>query len=236
MRIDLARVLNDTLRHLQAHPTGHVAFGLVATVVLQVSGIVLGVGSSAAASLGSLSTMVFGPAGLLGIVVGGALFVIGFAALMWFTSIAFMAYQKATLDEVDGRADVALRTLRGALVGSMGLVIALSLAQCGLGLLGLMLCYVGTFITSVPFRFAWLLAVERQLGAVDALAAAWRTFWASPADHLVSFGLMMVVMMTLGSIPVVGLLVAWPFYAVAEAYTFRQLFPLTPGGADAPRP
>ncbi len=233
MRLDLSRVLQDTLRHLQAHPSGHIAFGLVATVVLQACGMGLGLGGSAAVWLGSLATMVFGPAGLLGIVVGGAFFVLGFAALMWLTSAAFMAYQKATLDEVDGRGDVALGTLRGALLGSVGLLCALSLVQCGLGLAGLCLCYVGIFVTSVPFRFAWLLAVERQLGLADALAAAWTAFWEAPADHLISYGLMMLVMMTLGSVPLVGLLVAWPFFAVAEAFTFRQLFPR---GADAPLP
>lgn len=231
MKIDPIPLLTRTVDHLRAHPEGHIQlaiaqFALVVGVTFV--SICAGVGGS----------LLFGIAGALlsagsdGDGLGGLL-VLLFYPLMAFImllvlpplTMLYFGYQSATLDEIDGKDAVSIGRVITLVTGSLGALAGLVAVGCGMSLLGLMLCYVGIFITSLPFKFAHLIRHDRQVGLGEALGLAWRGFMADPGSHAVIMVVEFVFAMVLSYIPLIGPMVLWPVLSVFDAMAYRELYP-----------
>lgn len=235
MNYDPIKVAGETFEHLRQKPMGHVKVSLLMFVGLQV--IVWGM-------------VCFGMFGM----VGGLVATEGnekaqvVMMLMFYVAIFGMAfvlvppllfyyygYQKATLDEIDGKGEVG----PGAVFGNIGALLVpisgLMLVQCGAGFVGLLMCYVGAFFTTIPLRYAFFLKVDREISVMDAIALAWEGFWGNPWDHAKAMGTVMVLSMVLSYIPLVGPMILWPVLAVFEAKTYRAIYG-PPASAALPVP
>lgn len=231
MKIDPIPLLTRTVDHLRAHPEGHIQ------VALAQFGLMLGVtfGSICAGVGGSL---LFGIAGALlsggddGGGLGGLLMLLiypmmGMVVLLVMPPLMmlYFGYQSATLDEIDGKEPVSIRRVFGLVMGSLGAFVALAGVGCGMSLLGLMLCCVGIFLTSLPFKFAHLIRHDRQVDLGEALGLGWRGFMADPGSHAVVMVVEMVLAMVLSYIPLVGPALLWPVLAVFDSLAYRELYP-----------
>lgn len=224
MNYEPLKIVGETFEHLRQKPVGHVKVALLQFVAIQVvvwTTVCLGMFAAIGALVATEGNE--GAQALVMLGVWGGIFGLMFLLLPPLM-LFYYGYQAATLAEVDGVEDVSpgavfthVKTMAVAMIGMM-------VIQCGLGAVGLMMCYVGAIFTSLPLRYAFLLKVDRNLGVMDAIAAAWEGFWAKPGAHFASFGTVFVLAMVLSYIPLIGPLIAWPVLAVFEAKSFRKLY------------
>lgn len=223
MNYDPIKVVSETFTHLGQKPAGHVKVALTMFLLLQ--GMVFGLMCLGSFGLVGGMAATKGDAGAqLGLMLLFYVAIFGmFAMMMPPLMLYYYGYQKATLDEVDGKGDVTVGAVFAHATGALLPLLALMAIQCGVGIAGMLLCYVGVFVTSVPLRFAALLHADRGVGVMEAVGLAWEGFWAQPGAHLKSMLVVMVLAMLLSYIPFIGPMLSWPVLAVYEARSYRAI-------------
>jgi hypothetical protein len=224
VKYDPLAILSATFDHLRENPVGHIKLSLVLFFVLQ--GVIWG-------------TMCFGGFGMVaGLIATDGdkdaqlalmmLFYLGIFGILCVllppVMFFYYGYQKATLDEVDGKGPVGPGVAAKAAMSMLGAIIPLMAVQCGASIVGMLMCYVGVFFTSVPLRYAFLIKADRDVPVMDAVALAWEGFWAKPGAHLLSMLVVFLVAMVFSYIPLVGPMIVWPMMAVFEAKSYRALY------------
>ena len=224
MNDDPLKIVGETFEHLRLKPVGHAKVAILQFVSIQFivwTTVCLGMFAAIGALVATDGNEGAQAVVMLG--VWGGIFGLMFLLLPPLMLFLY-GYQAATLAEVDGIEDVGpgavFRQIRLMAMAMLGMMVI----QCGLGMVGLMMCYIGAIFTALPLRYAFLLKVDRHLSVMDAIAAAWEGFWAKPGAHFASFGTVFVLSMILSYIPLIGPLIAWPVLAVFEAKSFRKLY------------
>lgn len=217
--------LQATAKHLQDHIKGHAIMGITWFFGIQffVWGlmIVMFVGMFGGIAVSSQSEELGGVT-MLAMMGVGALIYLGFILAIM---MVMYGYQGAALKEIDGEGEVTLGAVFGGALASIGTIIALGLVNSFLSMLGILMCYVGVFVTVVPLRFTFLLTVDKGLGLTDAMALAWSTFWSRPTDHFLCFLTEMAVSLVLSLIPLIGPIIALPAIVVFDVKSYRAFFP-----------
>ncbi len=236
MKLDPLALLGNAINHLKANPEGHVIVAVTQFVLVNVmtfafifcgmcGGMFLAV-PAAIATAGSGGS----PEDAEALIALSSLLVypLIFGAMMLILPVVMMlyvGYQCAALDEVDGKEKVNLVKVGSVLTSAVGAIIAITLLQCGASLVGVMLCYVGVFITALPFKWAHLIRYDRKVGTMDALGFAWDGFMANPTAHFVAMAVEVVLSMVLAYIPLIGPLIMWPVLAIFDAMAYREVYP-----------
>ena len=242
VKIDPVALFTRTLEHLRAQPEGHVVVGVAQFVFVNVltfgmifcgmcAGMFVAVPTIlASAAAGADPDAAGGVAGLVTLLVY-PLMGLGMLAILPVITTVYAGYQVAVLDEVDGKGKVSIGKVGGILTGSLGALFALTLLQCGASMVGIMLCYVGIFLTALPMKFVQLIRHDRQVGVMDAVAIAWDGFWADPGSHALVFVTETVTAMVLAYIPLIGPMILWPVISVFDALAYRVVYPAGEGTA-----
>jgi hypothetical protein len=238
VKLDPAALLTRTFEHLKRAPEGHVLVGITQFVLINVftfglifcgmcgGFLVMIPAMGAAAASGADPEAAEGLVALLSLLVYPLLGLL-FALLVPALTMVYSAYGAATLDEVDGKAKVSLGAVGSILAGSVGGLLLITAIQCSASVVGLLLCYVGIFLTALPFRWAFLIKHDRRVGTMDALGLAWDGFRADPASHAVVFVMQVIISLVLAYIPLLGPMIVWPVIAVFDAIAYRTLNPAT---------
>ncbi|MBM4368263.1 MAG: hypothetical protein FJ102_18770 [Deltaproteobacteria bacterium] len=244
MKLDPLALLGHAINHLKANPEGHVlvavsqfvlvnvmtfAFifcglcgGLFVAVPATIAAAGSGASSQDAEAIMALSSLLVYP-----LIFGAVLLILPIVTML------YVGYQCAALDEIDGKDKVKLAKVGSVLTSAVGAIVAITLLQCGASLVGVMLCYVGVFLTALPFKWAHLIRYDRKVGTMDALGLAWDGFMANPTAHFAAMAVEMVLSMVLAYIPLIGPMVLWPVVAVFDAMAYREVYPR---GATATTP
>lgn len=244
MKVDPGKLLARTFEHLRANPEGHVLVAVVQFVLVNVltfgmifcgmcGGLLVAVPAAIAAGASGADPDAAGGIVTLASLAIYPLLGLGMVAIMPAITVLYVGYQAAVLDEIDGKGRVTIARVGSSLSAALGAIVALTLLQCGASVVGVMLCYVGIFLTALPLKFVHLVRHERQLGVMDAIGIAWDRFTADPASHALVFVVEMVISMVLVYIPLVGPMVLWPTMAVFDALAYRELFPAEPAAVPA---
>lgn len=235
MKIDAIALLTKTVDHLKANAKGHIEVAIaqfVFTLLLTFGWICLGGFAMIGGGIGG--AVIDGALGgeglgtLLGLL-GYALFFVSFALVLPILIVLYFGYQSATLDEVDGKGPVSIRGVWGIITASIGALFALTAVSCGMSLVGVLFCYIGMFVTTLPFKFAHLIRHERGASLGEALGLSWRGFTAAPLDHLVVAIVEFIVIMVLAYIPLIGSMLVWPVVSVFDVLAYRVLHPKDEG-------
>ncbi len=243
VKIDPVALLSRTLEHLRANPEGHVLMGVAQFVLVNLltfgmicCGMCGGMFVAVPAAIASAAAGA-DPDAAGGVATAASLLVyplmgLGMVAILPAITLVYASYQVAVLDEVDGKGKVSLGKVGGVLTGSLGALLGITLLQCGASMVGVMLCYVGIFLTALPLKFVHLVRHDRQVGVMDAVGIAWDGFRAEPATHAAVFVTEIVMSMVLAYIPLIGPMILWPTMAVFDSMAYRALYPV--GAAAAP--
>ncbi|GDX80414.1 hypothetical protein LBMAG42_22250 [Deltaproteobacteria bacterium] len=223
--------LQATAKHLQDNIKGHAIMGIAWFFGIQffVWGlmIVMFVGMFGGIAITSQSEELGGVA-MLGVIGVGVLFYMAFILAIM---MVMYGYQRAALKEIDGEGDVTFGGVFSGALACIGTIIALGFVNSFLSIVGILMCYVGIFVTVVPLRFTFLLTVDKGLGLTDAMSLAWSTFWARPADHFICFLTEMGISLVLSLIPLIGPMIALPAIVVFDVKSYRAFFPREGGSA-----
>lgn len=233
MKLDHLALLGCAVNHLKANPGGHVLVAVTQFVLVNAmtfaviccglcggmfvavpAAIAPAASSQDAASVVAQSSLLLYP-----LIFGAMLLIVPIIAML------YVGYQCAVLDEVDGKGKVNLAKVGGVLTSAVAAIVAITLLQCGASLVGVMFCYVGVFLTALPFKWAHLIRYDRKVGTMDALGLAWDGFMANPAAHFGAFAVQMVLSMVLAYIPLIGPMLVWPVLAVFDAMAYREVYP-----------
>jgi uncharacterized membrane protein len=205
--------------HLSANPMGHVVVvGVYFFLVYLIVCAGFGAGFATLLAVGPDS---HGPGFILAIYGIGALIGLVSAPL---GACFWDGYEAATLREIDGQEPVTLGAVGRLALANLAAVLGLLVVNCALSAVGLLCCYVGVFFAMIPFRFAFLVAVDRGVGVGEALAVAWSTFRARMKDHFAGFLTAVVVYLVCSAIPIIGPMAAVPLLVTFEVFTYRALY------------
>lgn len=239
MKIDAIALLTQTVEHLKANSKGHIEVAIaqfvgtmLLTFVWMCAGGVLVVAGGLGGAVLDVALGGEGIGTLLGLLSYPLMFLL-LALTLPILVVLYFGYQSATLDEVDGKGPVSIRGVFGIISASAGALILLTALSCGMSMVGVLFCYVGMFVTALPFKFAHLIRHERGVSLGAALGLAWRGFTAAPLDHFVVMIVEFVVTMVLAYIPLIGGMILWPVVSVFDVLAYRVLHPKDEG-AHAP--
>ena len=218
---DVMRLFTDTLNDLVANFVDYFLAGLglflpvfVVTMVLVTGAMVLGFAPMVLGAivdepeLGSLAGM---------FVMLGAILVAAFVAT------AAVAPLQASLGRaVVARIESGEKLGIGSSYSRAGVdvfgILGLTFAQLGLTLIGVMMCYVPGLLVGVALSFALPAMIVHRLGVFEAISRSVKHTVENPLWHLGFFGLGFVILFVGQNVPLVGPVLALPFWLM---YTIR---------------
>ena len=213
--------MQAAFQHIFAHLRGHgqvMAAWFVMFISLMVVNIMLTVGF-----IVGMETRAIDPGTGIALLYGG---IFGITVLLVpIVSIFWYGYQKALLIEVDGGDPVSLARIGHLGWGSIATVLGVFAAGCGLSFVGLLCCYVGVFFVAIPFRFVFLIAVDQEVGVMEAYGRAWTLFRSRMKDHVLALLVVFVVSMIGSAIPLIGGAITFPLLEAFDVLTYRTFVP-----------
>lgn len=149
-------------------------------------------------------------------------------ALFYITEFSLQAFLwpglfKMTLKQIDGEA-IAVKDLFSGGAYFKQSLLALIL-WCIFHLLGLLACFIGSYIVALGLMFTMPLIVDRNLGAPQALSCSWQVL----KPHLLMMFLLMFVALLctyLGALAcIIGMFATIPFLFITPTVVYREFFP-----------